>query len=164
MLVHLFLLACTPDTGFNNKTTDPGNVEGNGVMELSETELSWTEVSIGEANSQVLYVRSIGTLNLVLYEARLISTGNGAFYIEDTEEKVIAPGSAYELVVVANVDNDNLRQGTLRLKTNDLDQKEVLVPLSATTGDGEDTGLDDTGADDTGTDDTGEDTGDKEPE
>ena len=148
-MLLMALLACQTDTSFNNNTTDVTDVAGTGNMELSETEMTWTEMTVGNAASQTLFINSVGELNLVLYEARLIATGNGAFYIEETEDKVIAPGSAYELIIVANVDNDNLREGTLRLKTNDLDNQEVLIPLTASTGTG---GGDDTGG---GGDDTG---------
>jgi len=146
MLV-MALLACQQDTYLNTTTTDVTDVQGAGDVEISATELVWTDLNIGEVTGQTLYIHSIGELNLVLYEARLISTGNGAFYIEETEDKVIAPGVSYELLVVANVDNDNVRQGTLRLKTNDIDALEMLIELTASTG------IDD--ADDTGTD-TGE--------
>lgn len=158
MLLMALLAACQTDTSFNNNTEDVTDVQGKGDMELSAFELTWENMDLGQAESQTLLIKSIGELNLVLYEARIISTGNGAFYIEETEDKVIAPGTTYELVVVANVDNDNLREGTLRLKTNDLDYSEVLIPLLGSTSEvgGEDTGADDTGADDTGTEDTGD--------
>ncbi len=142
MLV-MALLACQQDTHLNNNTTDVADVEGAGDVEISATEMVWTDLTLGEVTGQTLYIRSVGELNLVLYEARLINTGNGAFYIEETENKVIATGVSYELLVVANVDNDNLRQGTLRLKTNDIDALETLIDLTASTG----TGVEDTGSD-----------------
>ena len=153
MLLMALLAACQTDTSFNNNTEDVADVQGKGDMDLSALELTWSNMGLGQAESQTLLIKSIGELNLVMYEARIISTGNGAFYIEETEDKVIAPGTTYELVVVANVENDNLREGSLRLKTNDLDFAEILIPLTAWTGD---VGSEDTGSEDSGTDDSGD--------
>jgi hypothetical protein len=157
--ILLSLLACKGDTYFSQTTPDVADVDGIGAMELSATELIWTELTPGSASGQVLSITSTGEQNLIVYQGRLTASANGQFYMEVLEDKVVGPGVVLEIPIVANLNKDKEIEGKLQIKTNAEDYLDFEIPLFAYPVGYEppDTGLDDTG--DTGPVDTGEDTG-----
>ena len=150
------LLACGGETGFTQSTPEVPDVDGVGELELSATELVWTELVPGTATGQVLEITSVGEQNLVVYQARLTASANGQFYMEVLEDKVVGPGVTLEVPIVANLNKSKEIEGSLQIKTNAEDYLDFEIPLYAypegyeppDTGDpdtGEDTGPKDTG-------------------
>ena len=165
--ILLSLLACKGETQFSQTTPDVPEVDGVGMLELSATELVWTELVPGTASGQILEISSVGEQNLVVYQARLTSSANGQFYMEMLEDKTVGPGVTLEIPIVANLNRDKEIEGTLEVQTNAEEYLTFDIPLFAypegyeppDTG-GEDTGPKDTGGEDTGPKDTGGDGGD----
>ncbi len=174
MLFILALWGCQDQT-FSQHDADIDNVEGAGVLTYSPEILLWTDLEVGNTVGQAVTIDSVGELNLMVYEARIIQSANGQFYMSETEDKTIGPGGSLPIDVVCSLNRDQPIEGVLQIKTNDVDHITFEVPLQAfplgwtedtgdTGGDTGDTGGDtgDSGGDtgDSGGEDTGGDTGD----
>ena len=154
MLSSLFFLTaigCGGESGFSSNDGDVNPIEGNAIMELSHDSLVWEDMEPGITMGFDLTVTSVGELNLVLYESRIISSGDGVFYLPDDwrEEKTISPGGSLTMTVTAAFPEDSppetTAEGLLRIKCNDIESIQYELPLQANTkpetgdtGDGED--------------------------
>ncbi|MCB9742478.1 MAG: hypothetical protein H6741_32600 [Alphaproteobacteria bacterium] len=160
-LALLLSAGCDSDTGFQNTTNDNQDVEGSGDMEFSPAELVFEDMVVGSTYSQDITFTAVGEVNLTIYEVLVITSGEGTFYLGDTEDLVIAPGTSLPITVAASLEADQVQQGRLRVKTNDIDYTEFIIPMIACPesfeGDcadvndtggagGEDSSADDTGA------------------
>ncbi len=163
------LSACAGDGGFTQTADGPEIVEGAGELSIAEGKLVWTEMEPGVSVGNTLVFENVGELNLIIKEARITDSAGGTFYLPETEDKTVGPGTSYDMAIVATLPGDQPKTGTLRVKTNDPLYTEFMVEMEAypvgwdTGGDTGDTGSDtgDTGSDtgDTGGKDTGADTG-----
>ena len=127
----MLVVGCTSNTSFSHQTPDVPVVEGNGEMEYSPLELVWTDLEVGTTISQELVLTSVGELNLSVYEVRVTDTGNGTFYTEELEDRLLATGSSLSVLVVATLKNERMAEGTLRIQSNDADLLDLEVPLIA---------------------------------
>ena len=159
MITCLSLMAAACSSGDSNLTNtkeDPKPVDGESIMEVSATEMTWTDMEVGQTYSQEFTVSSVGEVDLQLYEARIL-VGGDVFYLPEVwkSDQTIAKGSSVTMTLTASLEEDTAREGSMRIKSNDSTTVELIVPLMATpigwessdTGTGEDTGS------------TGEDTG-----
>jgi len=148
MLLITTLLACQGDQTFSQQDADVDNVEGAGMLTYTPKLMTWTDLEVGNTVGQTLTINSVGELNLLIYEARLIQSANGQFYMGETEDKTLGPGQELAIDVVCSLNRDQPIEGVLEVKTNDLDHITFEVPLQAfplgwtddTGGGGSDTG------------------------
>ena len=131
MLLILSLWACQGDQTFSQQDADVEDVQGAGVLTYSPLELLWTDLEEGNTVGQTLTIESVGELNLLLYEARIIQSANGQFYMEETEDKTLGPGTSLEIPVVCSITRDQPIDGVLQVKTNDIDHISFEIPLRA---------------------------------
>jgi hypothetical protein len=155
----LLLVGCTPQTGFSNGKNNQDLPTGTGRMEIDKTEITVSDIQVGYSESVPFTITSVGDANLIIYEVRIVTDVDDAFYIDEFEEIELAPGQDKIFSLVADLEADAPAEGELRIRTNDPDYASFIVPLAAWP-EGyvppEDTGGSDTGAEDTGAEDTGE--------
>jgi hypothetical protein len=158
-LLSLLFAACQTDTGFTHQDDDGSAIEGDAKMELSATVVVWEDLNLAQTYSRELIISSTGERNLLIYEARVIDSAGGVFYLPDEwkdNEKTIMPGTSVTMVLTAYFDEDSeagtTAEGSLKIRSNDVDETEHLLSLTATLASGVDTGGVDTGeSSDTGT-------------
>ena len=147
----LLLIACSNgDTSFTNTEDDPTPVSGDAIMEISAPELAWTDMEVGQTYSKEFTITSVGEVDLQLNEARIL-VGGDVFYLPEVwkNDQIIAKGDSVTMTLTASLEENQPRDGSMRIKTNDATSVEVLVPLTATPlgwDEGNDTGTGDTGA------------------
>lgn len=151
-LIGFLVLGCKPDHGFSPSDGDVDNVEGNGAIELSPESIVFTDMEVGATYSDYLKATSTGENNLEIEEIRILNSGGGVFYMEEKEDLVLAPGTSKEFTITATLAEATLAEGSLRIKSNDLDMPVIEYALQAVPlgGDPQDTGdeqHEDTGAD-----------------
>jgi hypothetical protein len=137
------------DTGFTNTEDDPTPVAGDAGMEISATELNWTEMEVGQTYSKEFTISSVGEIDLQLKEARIL-VGGDVFYLPEVwkNDQIIAKGDSVTMTLTASLEQDEAREGSMRIKSNDATTVELIVPLTASplqdygtdTGGGEDSG------------------------
>ncbi|MCB9761232.1 MAG: hypothetical protein H6739_15430 [Alphaproteobacteria bacterium] len=127
----LLAMGCSPETSFQNNTGDNSEVEGGGALEYSPAELIFEDLTVGNTYSQDITFSSVGEVNLTVYEVRVISSAEGTFYVGETEDLVIAPGTALPVTITASLAQDEPREGTLRVRTNDVEYIEFTIPMIA---------------------------------
>lgn len=157
LLFSALLLGCVNDTNFTKQQNDIEVVSGSGVLVLEPATVDLWGLTPEVTASETLVLNNLGDNNLVIYEARLISSGGGTFYLPtewQTTERTIAPNQALEMIVAATLSEPGTAEGSLRIKSND-DTLERYVTLRATT----DSAVGDTGATGGDTGATGGDTG-----
>lgn len=131
--LSLILIGCNNgDTGFTNKDGAPIPVSGEAGMEVSATELAWTELEIGQTYSKQFTVTSVGEIDLQLDEARIL-VGGDVFYLPEIwkSDQIIAKGDSVTMTLTASLSKDELREGSMRIKSNDATTVELIIPLSA---------------------------------
>ncbi len=134
------LFACTNDTNFSRQEADVEVVEGNGEMLLEPGTVDLWGLLPEITTSETLTIQNVGDNNLVIYEARVITSGSGTFYLPDewmTTERTIAAGQSIDMVVAATLATEGTQEGSLRIKSNDVNLLERYVTLRATTDPGE---------------------------
>lgn len=131
MLTVILALGCAAETNLSNTGQDVNEVEGAGILTYSPEIMIWEDLEVGLTSGQTLTINSVGELNLVVKQARLIDSANGQFYMEETEDKTIGPGNSLDIAVVATLNKDKSITGTLRVETNDLDHISFDIPLEA---------------------------------
>ena len=151
------LAACNSgETGFSVANPDNEQVSGSALLELYPATLEWTDLSVGIATSEVFKITSSGESDLKLYEVAVVSSANGQFYMEEVEDIELAPGASREFLVVCTLAAEATATGEVRIKSNDPDQLDLRVTLTANPAASTDTGGSDTGGSDTGGSDTGD--------
>ena len=149
------LAACNSgETGFSVANPDNEQVSGSALLELYPATLEWTDLSVGIATSEVFKITSSGESDLKLYEVAVVSSANGQFYMEEVEDIELAPGASREFLVVCTLTAEASAAGEVRIKSNDPDQLDIRITLTANPTVATDTGGGDTG--DTGGGDTGD--------
>ena len=114
----LLTAACgSGDSNFTNTEDDPKPVDGESIMEVSASELTWTDMEV----------------DLQLYEARIL-VGGDVFYLPEVwkNDQNIARGDSVTMTLTASLENDEPREGSMRIKSNDSTSIELIIPLTAT--------------------------------
>ena len=143
----LFAAACGGgDNGFSIDDNDPGNEQGTGVAEVYPTELAFEDCEPDISYSEPFKITNVGDNTLTVYEISVI-VGGTVFYVEDVAEFELEPKDHREFDVVATLTAPmKPTDGTLRIKTSDVDAIDFQMPLHAEPA-AKDTGA----ADDSGT-------------
>lgn len=135
MTLLLTLLACGNDTNVGSGGNDISTAPADASAQLSAGGFEWTEVPLGYSNSQSLVVGSIGEGALLVYEIKLVTNPQAAFYFDEVEDIQLEPGQEATYSIVVNLDAGwdlaTYAEGTLRVKTNDVECVSVMVPLLA---------------------------------
>lgn len=127
----LSLAACGGDTSFTSTNTNEEEIQGGGSLSFSPEAIVFEDLELGVTVSQELTLSSTGDVNLNVYEVRTIDTGGGVFYVPETEDLVIAPGSSLGVTITATLSSESPAEGSLRVKSSDADYIEFLIPLAA---------------------------------
>lgn len=132
MLLILSILACSGNTtGFSSNPDQADGPSGDAAVVISPLEMVWTDLEVGYSYSQNITLESTGTGDLIVYDIRIVADAVDAFFIDEIEDLVMPPGDVKSFPVVADLDVAKPASGTLRVKTNDVNAIEVLIPLSA---------------------------------
>jgi hypothetical protein len=123
--------ACGGDTNFTTKQADVSTQEGSGALSLDTTEIVWTGLTVGIANSTGITVESAGETNLMVYSYEVTNSDGDQFFAEDVEELELAPGSSRTLTVGVALSADEMAEGEVQIKTNDANNLDVRIPLYA---------------------------------
>jgi hypothetical protein len=150
--LSLLLAGCTNgDTGFTNKDGSPTPVSGEAAMEVSATELAWIDMEVGQTYSKQFTISSVGEVDLQLDEARIL-VGGDVFYLPEVwkSDQIITKGDSITMTLTASLSEEEMREGSMRIKSNDATTVEMIVPLTATPlgwSGGTDSGKSDSGTD-----------------
>ncbi len=128
--------ACTNETNFSRQEDDVGVVEGNGELLLEPDTVDLWELVPLITTSETLNIANVGENNLVIYEARIITSGGGTFYLPpewSSEQRTVAPGQSIDMILAATLAVEGTQEGSLRIKSNDVNLLERYVTLRATT-------------------------------
>lgn len=129
----LTLAACgDTETGFQQGTDNNATEEGGGVLEFFPTELVWTDLEVGVTASQYAKITSVGTEPLSVYEIGVVSSADGQFTVEDIESFDLQPDGEREFTVQCTLTAEALVEGELRVRSNDADQTDLRISLTAT--------------------------------
>ena len=152
----LLLSACGGETGFSHSTSETPTETGSGTAEVYPgLSLTWTDLVVGEAQSELFKITNTGDKSLTIYKVDLTSNADGQFYVEEIEDELeLPPQGDKEFAIVATLTTAAAIEGEARVKTSDAENLDIRIALSGTPA-SDDTGGDDTGGDDTGGDDTG---------
>jgi hypothetical protein len=143
--LSLILAGCNNgDTGFTNKDGAPTPVSGDAVMEVSATELAWIDMDVGQTYSKQFTLTSVGEI------------GGAVFYLPEVRknDQIITKGDSVTMTLTASLTKEELREGSMRIKSNDATTVELMIPLSAAPlgwSGGSDSGSGDSGSSDSGT-------------
>lgn len=149
MITRVILLAslvgCGGETGFQNGTGDNATTDASGKMEVYPSELVWTDLEVGIAESQYMKITSAGDEPLRVYDINVVSTAQGQFYMEPVDEFELEKGHTEEFSVKCTLAEAAEAVGELRIKSSDPDQLDLRLTLTAEPAEGGETG--DTGGD-----------------
>jgi hypothetical protein len=135
LLLLSALVACTTDTNFTRQQDDVEVVEGNGEMLIEPSSVNLYGLVPEITTSETLRIENVGDNNLVLYEARIITSGGGTFYLPEewlTTERTVAAGQSIDMIIAATLGAEGTQEGSLRIKSNDVNLLERYVTLQAT--------------------------------
>lgn len=131
LIIVMCLVACNGDTSFTSTGQNEEEIQGSGGLSYSPEQLVFSDLTVGNTVSQDITFNSIGDVNLNLYEVRTINTGGGVFYVPDTQDLVIGPGSSLNVTVTATLSEEAPAEGLLRVKSSDADYIEFTIDLLA---------------------------------
>jgi hypothetical protein len=129
----ILLVGCNNgDTGFTKEDPNPIPVSGDAVMEISATSIEWTDMEVGQTYSKEFTISSLGEIDLQVDEARIL-VGGDVFYLPEVwkSDQILAKGDSVTMTLTASLSEDELREGSMRIKSNDSTTVELLVPLTA---------------------------------
>jgi hypothetical protein len=142
----IFLVGCNNgDTGFTKEEKNPTPVSGDAIMEVSATSVAWTDMEVGQTYSKEFTITSVGEIDLQIDEARIL-VGGDVFYLPEVwkNDQILPKDDSVTMTLTASLSEDELREGSMRIKSNDSTTVELIVPLTASpvgwSGGGEDTG------------------------
>ncbi|MCK6505235.1 hypothetical protein L6R53_17855 [Myxococcota bacterium] len=142
-LIALALVACAKgDTSFSAGQGDGTTQIGNGGMEVYPAEgLVWEGLVTGFPCSEYLRIESVGLEELNIASVDVTVSGDGVFTLPSTHEGIsVAPGDFYELSVQATLSTMEAVTGELRIKSNDEENGDLRLPLTANPATDWDTG------------------------
>ena len=130
----LALWSCGPgESSFTKNDDDPIPAAGDSIMQVSDTELVWSEMEVGQTYSKEFTIESVGEVDLQFYEARIL-TGGDTFYLPEVwkSDETLAKGQSITMTLTASLEENLAREGSMRIKSNDSNSVELLIPLTAT--------------------------------
>ena len=152
-MIALWLLACAGnDTNFNGKVDVPDLVSGTAVAVVDPVEIVISDIDPAYSKGGQVTVRSAGDADLNIYGAQLVDNPDGVFFFQPVNELVLTTGNQVSWTVVATLPGPVAYDGLLRVRTNDPNQTNLLIPVHARPlgwVEPQDTASSDTGANDT---------------
>lgn len=127
------LAACNAETGFS-KATGVNTVEsGAGEIEVTPLEIVFEEVDWEShvSKGQIVTIANVGDNVLQVSEIGLTDNGGGALYCEDVGELNLAPGAESTFSVVVTLDEQVPSTGMLRIRSGDVDEATLNIPITA---------------------------------
>lgn len=122
------LIACT---GASSGVQQPGDDSaGSAVAEFSAITLSWEGLTPGFSETRALTVSNVGSGDLDVSEARVVTNPDGVFST-DFSAQTVAAGASVEIEVAAVLAEPGTASGELRVVTSDPAQESVLITLVA---------------------------------
>lgn len=132
LAVLVLLAGCGPqDTAFSNGNGDQDLPTGTGRMEIDQTEITIENINVGYSQSEPFTIKSVGDASLLIYEIRVVTDVDDVFFFDEVEDLEFAPGQEETFSVVADLEVDAPSDGELRIRTNDPDYANLIVPLHA---------------------------------
>ena len=132
MFLLTSLLGCTAgETEFSDADVETNPADGTGEMAYSPAEFVFTDVEIGVTYNQELTIQSIGEANLAIYLVGLSESADGIFYMEIAEDIILAPGTERSFPVTVTMDEANIAEGEIRISSNDSEDMELRLPITA---------------------------------
>ena len=129
----LSLWGCGPgESSFTKKEDTLIPAAGDSIMQVSATELIWRDMEVGQTYSKEFTITSAGEVDLQFYEARIL-TGGDTFYLPEVwkKDETLAKDQSITMTLTASLKEDTLREGSMRIKSNDSNSVELLIPLIA---------------------------------
>jgi hypothetical protein len=120
------------DFSFNQDDNPIVTPEGSAALELSATELHYTEVAPRVAQSQILVITSTGEIALEIHEGIIIGADRTDFYTDESahEDVVLEPGETHEAVIVVDAAEARTLEAAFHLDTNANPLPTIDVPLT----------------------------------
>jgi hypothetical protein len=134
LVALLALVGCgAPDTTLSIPGKDGEMATGSGKLEIDKSEITIDAIQGTYSKSEAFTVTSIGDANLLIYEIRLVANPDEVFFFDEVDDVEHANGQAASYSVVARYDTEPgfAADGELRLRTNDPDNAQLIVPLHA---------------------------------
>ncbi len=134
MFLLSILVACGGDSSFTGRSKVPDAPDGDAVLQLEPAEVTIEDIDPLYAKSGTVTLTSIGTGDLLVYEARMVENPDGVFFfetVETSDDMSIAVGASVTWYVTATLQEPTAVDGTLRIRTNDPAATNVLVPVHA---------------------------------
>lgn len=129
-----WLLGCSGgESNFSNNNEQGTAEQGTGILAYSHetmlfTDLDWKQgISVGDD----FLVSNAGDNNLEIYTLDIANSGGGAFFVQEEDNLILAPGNERSFTVVATLYENEPAFGELRVKTNDADARDLRIPLCA---------------------------------
>lgn len=142
-ILGLALAACSKgDTSFSAGNGDGTTQVGNGGLEVTPSAgIVWEGLVPGFPCSEYLRIDSVGLEELNIDQVDITVSGDGVFTLPSSHEGVsVPPGDFYELAVQATLSTLAPATGELRIKSNDEDNADLRLPLTANPATDWDTG------------------------
>lgn len=139
LALPLTAAACQAETGFGTSTEKNSTTDAAGVMEVYPEAMVWTDLSVGNAQSEYFKISSVGDETLHIYEISIVSSADGQFAMEEPEAFDLEPGQDEEFPILCTLSAEATATGELRIRNNDADQLDFRLTLTASPA-GSDTG------------------------
>ena len=133
MLASVLLVGCDGETGFTKSTEPPVPEEGMGEIDVQPAEIVIADIEWeqGVAKGQVVTVTNLGDNILRVTDIGLSDNAGGALYCEEVGELDLAPGVSAEFSVVATLTTFEHAEGALRIRSGDIDESNLSIPIIA---------------------------------
>ena len=131
LLLCGLLGGCTQaGTGVGIIHKNSAGVEGDAKISWTPSELTITDCTVGQARSGTVELSSVGDANLHIYTIELIGS-NDVFYFERQEDLEFSPGTSDSYPIAVTLQVEEAIDGELRVTTDDVDHRDVRVPVHA---------------------------------
>lgn len=127
----LLLPACSAETGFGTSAKSNGTNDDAGEMTVYPDAVTWTDLTVGNAQSEYMKITSSGDQTLHVYEVSIVSSGDGQFAMEEPEAFDLEPGLDQEFPVLCTLTAEAPATGELRIRSNDAAQLDFRLALNA---------------------------------
>ena len=127
------LVGCTGETGFSKSSDPPLPEEGVGEIDVQPAEIVISDVDWegGIAKGQVVTVWNLGDNVLQVSDIGLSNNAGGALYCEEVDELNLPPGVSAEFSVLATLTTFEPVEGELRIRSGDVDESNLIIPILA---------------------------------
>jgi hypothetical protein len=118
--------------------SDGNNLEGpvgEPVAAISPTEIVWDAAPVGYSVTADLSIANSGDGNLEVYEISLLSDSSDSFVFDNVADVTLEPDASQTWSVTCDLEEAITAEASLRIRTNDDTQVEVIVPLTCVAAD-----------------------------